>query len=316
MINKLYISPVDYDWKKSKFVFLDSRNLNKIISNTEAFDCRTSLEDLLWSNISAACDNAIEIILVKIDENTVLTNDTCFLYGRLFNECLKHRTKVKNFTRSKDFNYLKNIKNNATPTLWTAGCSITAGIGVDYKDRWGTLLAEYLNLPEVTLSESGSSIAWAADQILRSDIKEGDIVVWGLTSIPRLSISRNWNLEAIHVYTYSSIKKEEQYWNIDYFHCETLVLTTVRHILQVINFCKKIKVTLYLVNLIDLTWLGIVFNEFENFIDLTHDLPTKNGFLCYTDLGTDNLHPGPKQHQHYATQLYNFIKESNHGKTV
>jgi hypothetical protein len=316
MINKLYISPVDYDWKNSNLVFLNGRNLNKIISNIEALDCYTSPEDLLWSNISVACDNAIEIILVKIDENIVLTNDTCSLYGRLFNECLKHNTKVKNFTWSKDFNYLENIKNNVTPTLWTAGCSVTAGTGVDYKDRWGTLLAEYLNLPEVTLSKLGTSVGWAADQILRSDIKEGDIVVWGLTSIPRVQISRNWNFESVSIRAYPSIKKEEQYWNIDYFNCETLVLTTVRHILQVINFCKKIKVTLYLVNLIDLTWLGIILKDFENFIDLTHDLPTNNGFLCYIDLGTDNDHPGPKQHSKYATTIYDFIKESNHGKTI
>ena len=32
--------------------------------------------------------------------------------------------------------------------------------------------------------------------------------------------------------------------------------------------------------------------------------------INFIDLGTDNMHPGPKQHQQYAETLYNFIKEN------
>ena len=36
----------------------------------------------------------------------------------------------------------------------------------------------------------------------------------------------------------------------------------------------------------------------------------------FIDLGSDNDHPGPKQHQYYAEKILNLIKENNHGKTI
>jgi hypothetical protein len=316
MIGKLYISTVDYDWNGNDSTLVDRHNLDKIIKSVNVIDCHTSVEDLFCENIGTACRNANEIVLVDVESNIAVTNDTCFSYGRLFNELIKHKSKVKNFTWNKDFNYLKNTRTVNTPVLWTAGCSITAGVGVDHAERWGTLLSASLSLPEVTLSQPGASIYWAADQILRSDIKEGDTVVWGLTNLPRVTISKDWNFETTTIRHYTSRKKEEQYWTIDYFESETQVLSSLREILQVINFCQKIKANLYLVNLFDIAWVKVALHKFKNFIDLTQNVPINNSTLCFTDVGTDNEHPGPKQHQEYATKIYNLIKENNHGKTI
>jgi len=56
--------------------------------------------------------------------------------------------------------------------------------------------------------------------------------------------------------------------------------------------------------------------DFENFIDLTQDLPINGNTVKFIDLGSDNRHPGPQQHQQYAEKIFNLIKESNHGKTI
>jgi hypothetical protein len=85
--------------------------------------------------------------------------------------------------------------------------------------------------------------------------------------------------------------------------------------LQVINFCKKIRATLCIANLLDTAWLPIIFKETHNFIDLIDDF-TEAGFAKFIDMGDDFIHPGPKQHQHYAEQIFNFIKEKHHGKTI
>jgi len=313
MINKLYISTVDYKWNNSNLLLVDSHNLDKIISRDDAVDCHSSVEDLSSENISIACNNATEIILVNVTENTEIINNNCFSYGRLFNELVRHKRKVKNFFWEKDFNYLKHVRGNNDLTLWTVGCSVTEGYGVDHKHRWGTLLSQYLNLPEVSLSQGGTSIFWAADQILRSDIQKGDIVVWGLTNVPRITISNNWSFDPTTICEYSTIKKENQYWTLDYFESETQVLTSIREILQVINFCQKIGANLYLANILNISWIGVAFNNFENFIDLTHDLEINGNNINFIDLGSDNKHPGPKQHQQYAEKLYNFIKENKHG---
>ena len=316
MINKLYISTVNYNWNGSPSVLVDRHNIDKIINKIDAVDCHTSVEDLFCENISVACSNAIEIVLVDINENINITNDNCFSYGRLFNELLRHTEKVKNFAWNKEFNYLKNTRTTDTPVLWTAGCSVTAGTAIAHSERWGTLVSGYLNLPEVTLAKGGASIFWSADQILRSDIQEGDVIVWGLTNIPRLEVAENWNFKSTTIADYLIIKKDQQYWTIDYFESESQVLLALRNILQVINFCQKVKATLYLANILDVAWLGVMLKSFKNFIDLTHDLPINGNTIEFIDLGSDNQHPGPKQHQQYATKIYNFIKESNHGKTI
>jgi lysophospholipase L1-like esterase len=310
MINKLYISTVEHDWNGNNSVLLNRHNIDKIISSVDNINCHTSVEDLFCENISVACNNANEIILVGLDENIDISNDNCFSYGRLFNELIRHPNKINLFRWKKDFNFLEKTRNNNNPVLWTAGCSVTYGTGVDYSNRWGSLLADYLKLPEVTVSRAGSSILMAADQLLRSDIQQGDIVVWGLTNVPRVAVSKNWNFDPAPIKIYSTLEKENQYWTLDYFESETQVLSTLRAILQVVNFCQKIKAKLYLANILDIAWLGVVFNDFDNFIDLTQRLKINGNTINFIDLGTDNMHPGPKQHQQYAEALYNFIKEN------
>ena len=309
MINKLYISTANYNWNDSTSTLVDLYNLNKIIDKQELIDCHTSVSDLFCENISLACVNANNIILVDIDENTEFTLDHCFSYGRLFNELEKHKDKVTNFTWNKDFNYLKNKRTDNDPVLWTAGCSITEGIGVTHKDRWGTLLAKNLNLVEVTLAQGQTSIYWSADQLLRSDIRKNDIVVWGLTQIARSQISKNWNFKPISPTNYDSIKKDKhQELTLDYLESETNALLSVRSILQVINFCQKIGATLYLANMLDITWVKVALARLENFVDLTEDLKINGTTLEFIDLGSDNSHPGPEQHRQYAEKLYNLIK--------
>ena len=86
--------------------------------------------------------------------------------------------------------------------------------------------------------------------------------------------------------------------------------------LQVNNFCGKIGAKLYLANMLDITWVGVVFQNFKNFIDLTYDLQIDKNHIQFIDVGSDNIHPGPLQHQQYSEKLYNFIKEKNHGQTI
>jgi hypothetical protein len=315
MINKLYISTVDYHWNDSALTLVNHRNLDRLIEQADAVDCHTSVEDLTCKNISLACEHAGEIILVDVDQDIAVTNTNCFSYGRLFDELLRHPGKVKNFSWTKSFDHVEQDRTGDGPLLWTVGCSITYGIGVDPQERWGTRLANQLNLSEVSLSRPGSSISWAADQILRSDIRAGDTVVWGLTNISRVEISENWTTKSASIGHYITLEKDYQYWNLDYFESQTQVLWAFKSILQVINFCKKIQAQLYIVNLLDIAWLGVMLSGFKNYIDLTQGLPIDNTTLHiqFVDLGSDGNHPGPEQHRQYAEKIFNFIKESNHG---
>ena len=317
MINKLYISTVEHNWGKDDSTLLDHHNIDTIINQSVEVDCHTSIEDIFYENIHKACDNAQEIILVELDENVQTTNFNNSSYGRLFNELIRNKHKVRNFEFNKNFNQLQRNRQIDTAVLWSVGCSVTAGVGLKLdQERWGALLRNKLDMHEINLALGGSSICWSADQILRADIRPGDIVVWGLTNGLRVKVSKNWEFNSVTIKGYTSLNKEYQYWNLDYFGSQTETLNSIHNILHVNNFCEKIGAKLYLANMLDITWIGVVFQNFKNFIDLTYDLQIDKNHIQFIDVGSDNIHPGPLQHQQYSEKLYNFIKENNHGQTI
>jgi hypothetical protein len=69
-------------------------------------------------------------------------------------------------------------KSDDQAQLWIAGCSVTAGVGVSPDQRFAVLIAENFGGQFVDLAKGGSSIEFAADQILRSNIRNGDWVIW------------------------------------------------------------------------------------------------------------------------------------------
>ena len=195
---------------------------------------------------------------------------------------------------------LSGIRKTDQPQLWVSGCSNTAGDGVNSNQRYGQLLADRLNLPVSFLAESGSSITWAADQILRSDLIENDILVWGMTSVPRINYFQDNRIH--HIFPSGKHFKNFQKFLVE--HEEDILYKSLTSVYQVINFCKKIKVDLFLVDLLNL--------------DLKYYLKDDIKVLClgklwgqsmYEDFGYDGIHPGVKTHEFYAREIFKKIQE-------
>jgi hypothetical protein len=190
--------------------------------------------------------------------------------------------------------------------LWIAGCSTTAGSGVKDSERYGEVLGKLLNLPVSFLAKAGTSISWAADQIIRSDITAGDIVVWGLTEENRLTIWSEINNRPVHVNVHQ-LHLDSTGFSSDAItqllvH-DTNFFTAIQKISEVINFCNKIQAKLLIINihLSDLLCLHLIHNIKEFFLYLfPSGLPI--------DLGSDQGHPGPKQHQAYADFCQSALK--------
>lgn len=192
-------------------------------------------------------------------------------------------------------------KNIAGPQIWGVGCSFTYGAGVTVDQRYINLLGKQLNMHVNCLAISGTSIAWAADQILRSDIRAGDIVVWGITSKYRLP----WVLEnkVNHASINGIDKAPRPYRKLltqllsDDSNLEYQQLTSIN---QVTNFCEKIGVQLVLLGVLTLPTDLLYLSDNPYFYQCSTN---------YVDLGDDNDHPGPKQHQLYATIVYNQLQK-------
>jgi len=210
-----------------------------------------------------------------------------------FDVCTANKTKMLE---------LADTRKSDKHQIWIAGCSISNGDGVEDHERYGALIAAELNQPVSFLTKSGSSIKWAADQILRSDIRPNDTIFWGITSISRLSY---WNeqeekirfaaLQSVNDHTFLKLLVNEKYFASDHIIYESL--TSIH---SVINFCKINNVTLIFATVLE--GMEIYFQNFTNFTPLG-GIFGQNEDERYLDLGTDNQHPGPKTHDFYKVKM-------------
>jgi hypothetical protein len=310
-INKLFFSTHDHRWSTGTEL-LELLNIDSAIQSMELKDYHTSIEDISTCNIQRVCQAATQIVLVDIGYDFFINNSgDSFPRGRLLNELVKVKNKVENFNFVDTFNLTKfNARSIDSSILWTVGCSFTLGDGVKWQERYGHILSTKLGLPEINLAQSGSSIPWAADQILRADIKRNDIVVWGLTSLERFEYMSGWNLTAQTLANGLRLGMPIAE-KLDYFGGNLHIARSMHNILQVINFCKLVGAKLYIVNLLEITYISVLLSNFEEYLDLTKNCQIED-VVKFVDYGTDQLHPGPEQHKIYANQIYDFIQQKTY----
>lgn len=193
------------------------------------------------------------------------------------------------------------------PQVWVAGCSISHGVGVNDNQRYGSILSDQMNVECSFLTRPGAAIDWASDQILRSDITSGDTVIFGITSCERLTYVHGGKLlKGITAITYDihpSIGKIIPQHNL---LTENTFFQHTAAIDRVINFCSKSNVTLILFGVLSHTSPNLFrfLNNKHNFFQFPYKFGADSD-LCFEDLGSDALHPGPKQHESYAKFIKN-----------
>ena len=267
--------------------FTDKGDLLTSWENVESGEYWTTLadckEDLDFLQILNCADNVIYDSKGPWNADDSKDWTEYFLY--IVNNEKNNVTGLENINnRYKKYLNLKAERQSTDPCVFVAGCSITHGLGVEQDETYASLLGKELNQEIVNLGLIGSSINMQADQILRSDIRKKDIVVWGLTNEHR--VDWWWWGE----YRPKKSKRHEVSETREY------LVTTAIH--QVKSFCSKIGARLIIVPLYCSEMFQMsLFNDPDYL-----QLPYQKGFI---DIGNDDEHPGPKQHQTWA----NFILE-------
>lgn len=192
------------------------------------------------------------------------------------------------------FKILADTRKTESPQLWSAGCSITHGVGVDESERFSTLLANKLGLPLSSLTQPGSGITWAADQILRSDLRKGDTLVWGLTAERRVV---KWGDDFIVHLRHEHIPDNKWMLSNDVLYKNCIAIA------QVENFCRAVGVHLYVICMLDQD------AHYEQVHTMKHFIA--NPYRKRIDLGTDGSHPGPRHHIAVAELIHNAILNSH-----
>lgn len=205
-------------------------------------------------------------------------------------------------------NCLPDHRKSDSPQIWIAGCSISHGIGVTPHQRYGYLIANDLNLPVSFLTASGASNRWISDQIIRSDIRQQDIVFFGITSPGRLSY---WDPQEQRIQfavpeKFSMHRYLKTLVNEKFLASEHLIYESVISIHNVLNFCNKVNAKVVVGTLIQ--GIETYFADCYNFVHIagTHSKQHKTKFL---DVGNDNRHPGPMSHHFFKEKFLEKFRE-------
>jgi len=194
--------------------------------------------------------------------------------------------------------YLKDTRRVETPQIWIAGGSDTTAVGVDTADTWKENVSAKLDLPYSDLSEDGSSITWASDQLLLNDIRKDDVVFWNLTVESRFAFFKDGDIVHAQAHQY---KRFQDFVTIDYFSSDNMYYQSVQAVRKVANFCNKIGAKLVICNTTIYDWDSTY---------VSYNVPCfRNIFVWpekFLDYGTDNQHPGPKTHKWIAEEFLNF----------
>lgn len=211
-------------------------------------------------------------------------------------------------------------------TLWSVGCSFAEGTGLDNKNqRYGQLVADQLTLDPIFLTRAGSSVDWAHNQIIMNNIKQDDIVIWGITSLERFSFFYHNHDHTLPLFVNPAVIGKKTFG--DYQKSLEILYTsnhwTILHvqlIKQIHLIAQRIGFRLILFFHPELSSIehGELF--YHKFADADNVLiprtgkninwngawPPEHSFL---DHGNDGSHPGPITHRAWADQVVDFIKE-------
>lgn len=227
-----------------------------------------------------------------------LTNYFLYLIDRQ-----KHNVDGLDLTAYSNTPYLAlfGTRKNTATRLWVVGCSITWGAGVKKSQCYAKLIAdEFFNGQYVDLAKSGSPLELQADQILRSDISPGDVVLWGLTSEFR-AVYWDHNAQtakSIGAHQFDCIIPNKA----DDVCDETRLYKGVVLANQVSNFCQKIGAKLIMVPILCSEHLQLKLHSNPCYYQLPY-------ITAPVDYGTDNIHPGPLQHRIYASNIGEILKK-------
>jgi hypothetical protein len=279
----------------------------KIKNNQSYFTCLADFSNK--KKFIEKLSQADKIIYLSPKEwsNEQLHKETlkCLSFVEIFNNKIVSNFENKSDTITQMLE-LKDKRKTNNRQLWIAGCSFSEAVGVQDDQKYGTILADRLSLSVSFLAYRGTSNSWSKDQILRSDIRKNDILVWQLTFPNRLTYF--FDDEIIHVYpeVFRQIPNLVDIMDPRRLFEQTILYDSITSIMQVVNFCKM--------NSIDLYIFGVAYNPSKYLTNLQNFIPitSPGGYIKdhYKDIGSDNIHPGPLTHQWYADIIFNKIKHN------
>jgi hypothetical protein len=281
---------------------------NKLITNTNFLEVNHSSEELFYTSLADLHEDLIIKLAKSAKEIHYYPPQKKELrhHTEIFLKKLSkfHKLTIRNY--SVDFDHTNSLSLIDTrkidkPQLWVAGCSFAYGFGLkNHCDRYIEIISKKLHTDYSDLTKPGSSIEWAADQILRSDIRANDIVIWGITGINRTSYYID-NIE--HIIFNLQDKEFFQRLITD----DNILNQSVKHLYQVHNYLKKINAKLIILSHVKELSLHEHAVNFEEYLWAIND----HVVYCKRTIDTtDDGHPGPLTNRLWANKILKIIENN------
>lgn len=290
----------------SKMMFKDSQlvtnqNFISIIDN-DFSALYTSAADLDLDKIEILAKKAIEVhYWPPVDD--IMRSETEHLLTKLHKV---YKVKIRNFVHSSDPTNsltLADTRKTNDPQIWLAGCSYAYGFGLRNPiNRYINIVSSSTGMKYSDLSSPGSSIDRCADQILRSDIREHDIVIWGVTSVNRVPYYIENKYLPINKGALDNFSGFDHKFFTRLLTDNNRVNQSVQRMYQVINYTNKIGA-----KLIILAHTKLSLPDHSKM--LTEYLWNINNVILDTQLldYTDDGHPGPVTNCDWADKILKII---------
>ena len=191
------------------------------------------------------------------------------------------------------------------PQIWVAGCSFSEAVGVEDDEKWGTLLANKLNMPVNILAEGASGNSYQARKLLSADIRENDIVIFQITTPHRETIFHpKYGQLHVNSRSFEIISDLYKLYTPDRLDDPTIIINQIKDIQNVVNFLQKTKTKFLLWS--PGIWLPMGKHLTEHFLE--HKEYFYYNVCKMADVGTDGIHPGPETHKQYADFVFEKFK--------
>lgn len=326
-------------------VLINCDNVHQFLEDPTTFPnvVYSSLADLEFNkdtvkHIVKFLNLAQKIIYCRPDNWTATPPEQC---DQTFTEYMLYWVQTqKNNVENLDLSHYNDIRNEFTklvdyrktekPQLWIAGNSTEQGLGsLKSEERYGEILAKKLGMEVSFLASIGHGQEWVVDQIVRSDIRENDIVICTFTSFNRISL---WSDSKRKVYTFQGGVSSLPGYGVDLSNYEgdlfekltaipsdaidkfatssTNIYNAIIKIDQLRNFCKKINAKLLVINTLNTNPSHILYqHSFNDFVN-----PSFNALDLidteYTSADSySNSHPGAKHHEFVAEICFQQLKK-------
>jgi hypothetical protein len=211
----------------------------------------------------------------------------------------------------KKFLHIPEVRKTELPQLWFVGGSDLTDPNIEQSQQYGNIISNNLGKAAVYLTANGASNDWCADQILRSDIRSSDIVLWNIMFETRFPFWHKQTNQVIHVQQnykkFSKVKIDlTDHAIADWLTSEHCFYSAVTHAHQVLNFCNKIGAKLLPYVQYPVGISTETKEYFSNFPAFTV-MPGEK----FIDVTADGWHPGPAQHAQYAELLIQALVKQN-----